>query len=54
MNGKRLAHVIDQEKRIKCGTCLEVCPGKFKAVRKVSGEAISAPKEPIPVGGSSK
>jgi NADH-quinone oxidoreductase subunit F len=48
--GKRLVHVIDQSRCIKCGGCLEVCPAKFKAVTKVSGEAIEAPAEPVPVG----
>jgi NADH:ubiquinone oxidoreductase subunit F (NADH-binding)/NAD-dependent dihydropyrimidine dehydrogenase PreA subunit len=47
--GRRLVHVIDQEKCIKCGTCLEMCPKRFSAVVKVSGEKIEVPKEPIPV-----
>ena len=42
-------HVIDQEKCIKCGTCLELCPAKFGAVVKVSGEKVEVPREPIPV-----
>jgi NADH-quinone oxidoreductase subunit F len=50
--GKRLVHVIDQSKCIKCGSCLESCPDKFKAVAKVSGEAIEVPAEPVPVGGA--
>jgi NADH-quinone oxidoreductase subunit F len=48
--GKRLIHVIDQEKCIKCATCLEKCPERFSAVVKVTGEHITVPKEPIPVG----
>lgn len=43
--GKNLIHVIDQNKCTKCGTCLEVCPDRFKAVKKVSGEEIP---EPLP------
>ncbi len=47
--GKRLVHVIDQAKCTKCGACLDVCPERFKAVVKVSGEKITVPSEPIPV-----
>ena len=48
--GKRLIHIIDQEKCIKCGTCLEKCPERFSAVVKVTGETITVPKEPVPIG----
>ena len=34
---------IDQEKCIKCGTCLEVCPSRFGAVLKISGEQVPPP-----------
>ncbi len=47
--GKRLVHVIDQSKCVKCGTCLDVCPPKFGAVVKVSGEEMTVPSEPTPV-----
>jgi NADH:ubiquinone oxidoreductase subunit F (NADH-binding)/(2Fe-2S) ferredoxin/NAD-dependent dihydropyrimidine dehydrogenase PreA subunit len=47
--GKRMVHVIGQNKCIKCGTCLEKCPTKFSAIRKVSGETVEVPKEPVPV-----
>ncbi|MFP3975295.1 MAG: NADH-quinone oxidoreductase subunit NuoF [Dehalococcoidia bacterium] len=47
---KRMVHVIDQSKCIKCGTCLDVCPSKFGAVVKVSGESLEVPSEPVPVG----
>jgi len=47
--GKRMVHVIDQSKCIKCATCLEKCPPKFSAVKKVSGEAVEVPKEPVPI-----
>ena len=35
---KGLVHVINQEKCTKCGTCFEVCPARFDAVVKLSGE----------------
>ena len=47
--GKRMVHVIDQSKCTKCGTCLDVCPTKFSAVAKVSGEKVTVPGKPIPV-----
>ncbi|MEA3345753.1 MAG: NADH-ubiquinone oxidoreductase-F iron-sulfur binding region domain-containing protein [Chloroflexota bacterium] len=47
---KRMIHVIDQSKCIKCGTCLDVCPEPFSAVKKVSGKKIPVPEKPIPVG----
>jgi NADH-quinone oxidoreductase subunit F len=46
---KRLVHVIDQEKCIRCGTCQDVCPERFGAVTKVSGKELDLPKEPTPV-----
>jgi len=46
---KRMIHVIDQSKCIKCGSCLDVCPARFGAVAKVSGEQLATPKEPVPV-----
>ncbi|HUV52550.1 MAG TPA: NADH-quinone oxidoreductase subunit NuoF, partial [Dehalococcoidia bacterium] len=49
--GKRMVHVINQNKCIKCGTCLDVCPAKFSAVEVSSGKPIVAPAEPVPVGG---
>jgi len=47
--GKRLVHVIDQSKCIKCGTCVDVCPPRFSAVVKVSGERVEVPSQPVPV-----
>ncbi len=39
ISGKRKeVHVIDQEKCIKCGICLDVCPEKFGAVVKKTGK----------------
>jgi len=52
--GKRMIHVIDQNLCIKCGTCLNVWPDRFSAVKKVSGEKIEVPSEPVPVTTSKK
>jgi NADH-quinone oxidoreductase subunit F len=41
--GKGLIHVIDQSKCTKCGTCFDVCPSRFSAVTKISGEPVPAP-----------
>jgi len=41
--GKNLIHVIDQGTCIKCGTCFEVCPPRFGAVTKLSGEPVPPP-----------
>ncbi len=37
---KGIVHVIDQDKCTKCGTCFEVCPSRFNAVTKLSGEPV--------------
>jgi NADH-quinone oxidoreductase subunit F len=50
--GKRLIHVIDQDKCIKCGTCTDLCPPRFAAIAKVSGEKIEVPLQPMPIGES--
>ncbi|HUW45062.1 MAG TPA: NADH-quinone oxidoreductase subunit NuoF [Dehalococcoidia bacterium] len=47
--GKRMVHVIDQDKCTKCGTCLSLCPPKFNAIAKVSGEPVDVPEKPVPV-----
>ena len=41
--GKNLIHVIDQDKCIKCGTCLEVCPPRFGAVEEIVGRPLPPP-----------
>ncbi|MCP4525234.1 MAG: NADH-quinone oxidoreductase subunit F [Aestuariibacter sp.] len=41
--GKKKIHVIEQEKCTNCGTCFEVCPSRFGAVTKMSGEPVPAP-----------
>jgi NADH-quinone oxidoreductase subunit F len=40
IGGKDIIHVIDQVKCTKCGTCLEVCPSRFEAIVKLSGEPV--------------
>ncbi len=40
--GKNLIHVVIQDKCTKCGSCLEACPARFGAVRKLSGEPVPA------------
>jgi len=47
--GKRMIHIVDQDKCVKCGTCLDVCPPRFSAVVKVSGEEVTVPEQPVPV-----
>jgi NADH-quinone oxidoreductase subunit F len=37
---KNQLHVIVQEKCIKCKTCFEVCPPRFNAVKRISGEPV--------------
>lgn len=41
--GKNRIHVVEQEKCTKCGTCFEVCPSRFRAVRRISGEPVPPP-----------
>ena len=36
-------HIINQEKCTNCGNCFEVCPPKFSAVKKISGEPVPSP-----------
>jgi F420-non-reducing hydrogenase iron-sulfur subunit len=43
ISAKDMVHVIDQEKCIKCGTCLEVCPPRFAAVTKIPGGPVPSP-----------
>jgi NADH-quinone oxidoreductase subunit F len=51
--GKRMVHVIDQDKCTKCGTCFDVCPPKFGAVAKLSGKPVDVLDEPVPVAAKS-
>ena len=41
--GKNQIHVINQEKCIKCGTCLDACPPRFGAVKTISGGVVPPP-----------
>ena len=41
--GKKKIHIIDQEKCNNCGTCFDVCPSRFSAVVKISGEPVPPP-----------
>ena len=43
IGGRSTIHVIDQEKCTKCGTCFDVCPPRFGAVIKISGESVPPP-----------
>lgn len=43
MGAKNQVHVIDQAKCIRCETCFEVCPPRFGAVKKISGEPVPLP-----------
>jgi NADP-reducing hydrogenase subunit HndC len=53
---KKKIHVIDQDKCTKCGTCIEVCPPRFGAVKKISGEPVPPPipEEERTIAGKSK
>ena len=42
---KKQVHIINQDECIKCGTCIEVCPPRFNAVKKISDEPIVDPKK---------
>lgn len=46
---KHVVHVIDQTKCTKCGTCLDVCPPRFGAVKKLTGEPVPAVERGIRV-----
>ena len=40
LGGKHRIHVIDQAQCNKCGTCFEVCPARFGAVMRLTGEPV--------------
>jgi len=39
VTGKRRIRLIDQDKCVKCGTCLEACPPQYHAIVKLSPPA---------------
>jgi len=41
--GKKKIHIVDQEACTRCGTCFEMCPEKFGAVTKISGDPVPEP-----------
>ena len=41
--GKKKIHFIIQDKCTNCGTCYDVCPARFAAVVKLSGEPVPPP-----------
>jgi NADH-quinone oxidoreductase subunit F len=41
--GKRRIKVIDQEKCVKCGTCLDACPPQYDAIIKLSPKSLVPP-----------
>jgi len=41
--GKGKIHVVDQSKCTKCGTCFDICPDRFNAVVRISGEPVPPP-----------
>jgi F420-non-reducing hydrogenase iron-sulfur subunit len=43
ISNKGQVHIVDQDKCIRCGTCLEVCPSRFGAVTKIVGEPVPPP-----------
>ena len=43
---KGIIHVINQDKCTKCGTCIDVCPARFSAVKVISGEPVPLPPPP--------
>jgi NADH-quinone oxidoreductase subunit F len=46
---KGMVHVIDQAKCTKCGNCYDVCPPRFNAVKKISGEPVPEVSIGMPV-----
>ncbi|MEW6547717.1 MAG: NADH-quinone oxidoreductase subunit NuoF [Bacillota bacterium] len=51
--GKGQVHVIDQARCTRCGTCYDVCPSRFGAVTRVSGQPVPATLVPGKVAAGS-
>ncbi|MEA1959204.1 MAG: NADH-ubiquinone oxidoreductase-F iron-sulfur binding region domain-containing protein [Chloroflexota bacterium] len=49
-SGKHGIKVIDQEKCVKCGTCVDACPPQYKAIVRISPISELPPSEPRPAG----
>ncbi len=46
ISARQEVHIVDQDKCIKCGTCVEACPPRFGAVTKIVGKPVPpAPPE---------
>jgi coenzyme F420-reducing hydrogenase delta subunit/NAD-dependent dihydropyrimidine dehydrogenase PreA subunit len=43
ISAKGEIHIINQEECIKCGTCFDVCPPRFRAVTKIIGAPVPLP-----------
>ncbi len=43
--GKRGIKIIDQEKCVKCGTCLEACPPQYDAIIRLSPKSLVPPSK---------
>jgi Fe-S-cluster-containing hydrogenase component 2 len=45
ISAKGQVHIIEQDKCIRCGSCLEACPPRFGAIAKMSGKVPASPPE---------
>ena len=36
-------HIVNQSKCVKCGNCYDMCPSRFSAVNKITGESVPPP-----------
>ncbi len=50
-SGKKGIKVIDQEKCVKCGTCVTACPPQYNAIERISPLSELPPSEPRPANG---
>ena len=47
-SNKKGIKIIDQEKCVKCGTCVDACPPQYHAIEKISPVSQLPPSEPRP------